>query len=163
MKPVIQSGRSGTESELCAAIRIRLVEILKTLILEASVEDEEHRPPKVYNGWLPFDADEDTEVPYVIVRASKGKTTDNGFTAVTVTMMVMTYSKESDGHENSLQILHRIRQGLMSSPTLDNRYRMNPIFDWKLVDEQPWPNWYIELTTEWVIPTPQNIENEGDY
>lgn len=161
-----QGGRAGVESELCFSIRKRLDEILANLILETQLDGkgDGRTTVSVFNGYLPPTRQTpESEVPFVIVRPSKGSSSQDGFTTVEVNLIVVTYSKDFDGHENGLQVLARIRQGLLARPTLDQRYRMQPKFDWALLDEQPYPNWQILIKTEWVIPTPQNIENEGDY
>lgn len=163
---MIQSGRGGIESELCFEVRKRLQEILENLILDTELDGKliGRRPCRVYNGFLPpTKQTPDSEVPFVIVRPTKGSTDTGGHTVVDVNLIVVTYSKEFDGHENGLQVLHRVRQGLLEKPTLDSRYRMAQNMSWELIDQQPYPNWHILIKTQWYIPTPQNIQDEGEY
>lgn len=49
-----------------------------------------------------------------------------------------------------------IRQAFLEEPTLPNSpFRMELPMDWVLFDDQPYPEWAIEATTEWTVASPQ--------
>ena len=157
-------GAGGVEIELARAIRERASFLLKDLLLETDVPGEAPRSPTIVNGYLPPKRAKDgSEVPFVIVRPNAGKTDTTGFTRVTVKLIIVAYSEAFDGHEYAMLVLQRLRIGLMEQPTLDQRYRMELPFTWDLFDDQPYPNWQLVITTEWTVPTPQEIPDEGVY
>ena len=79
----------------------------------------------------------------------------------TVKLLIGCYSEEYDGYEYALQVLAVIRKSLMENPTLENTFRMEMPFNWLLYDDQPYPEWAIEVTTVWTIHTPLEIQEEG--
>ncbi|MBE0470510.1 MAG: hypothetical protein IBX55_13510 [Methyloprofundus sp.] len=150
------------ETELTRAIRERLETIVENLRLKSDKKDQPDRPPTVVNGYLaPKRSNQQSDFPYLIVRPGQGTTGSDGFTRVTVKLLVGCFSEEFDGFEYGLQVLSLIRKGLMESPTLEKRYRMELPFDWELFDDQPYPEWVLEATTQWTIATPLEIPDEG--
>lgn len=151
-----------TEIELTRAIREKLELIVANLRLKSDKVDQPDRPPTVINGFLaPKRSNQQSDFPYLIVRPNQGITGNDGFTHVTVKLLIGCFSEEFDGFEYGLQVLNIIRLGLMENLTLENRFRMELPFDWQLFDDQPYPEWVLEATTQWTIPTPQQIPDEG--
>lgn len=151
------------EIELTSALRERLTVILKDLLLETEKQEEPARPPTVINGYLPPKRSKPgSEFPFVIVRPSKGITGDDGYTRCTVKILIGCFSEEFDGYEYAMQVLARIRAGLMQNKRLAERFTLETPFSWELYDEQPYPQWELELMTEWILPTPQETAYEGD-
>ena len=149
------------EIDLCRAIRTRSEEILKDLIIPAD-RGFPDRSPSIINGFLPPKRSKaESDFPFVVVRPGEGNTNANRLTRATVKMLVGCYSEDFDGHEYALLVLARLRTGLMECPTLESRYRMELPFSWRLYDDQPYPNWELEITTEWSIATPLEIPDDG--
>lgn len=150
------------ENELTKAIRDRATEILSLLVFPTDSPNDEQRAPTVINGFLPPKrSKDDPDFPFVIVRPGEGTTGSDGMSRVTVKMLIGCFSEDFDGHEYGLIVLAQLRTGFMQHPTLESRFRMELPFNWKLYDDQPYPEWMIEITTQWTIPTPQEIPDEG--
>lgn len=150
------------EVELARAIRERSAEIVDLLRFPTDRPGEDWRAPTIVNGFLPPKRSKsNSEFPFVLVRPSAGRTGDDRFTRCTVKFIIGCYSEDFDGHEYGLIVLNELRKGFMESPTLENRFRMELPFDWQLYDDQPYPEWMLECTTQWTIPTPLEIPDEG--
>lgn len=158
----VESGRGGVELELAWAIRNRLEEAVKNFVFETDIKGHPHKAPQIINGYLPPKRQKDgPEVPFIIVRPSSGVTQNDGYSRVSVKLIIVTYSEEFDGYEYGLQVLQRVKQSFMQQPTLDKRYRFETPFKWEMIDDQPYPNWQIVVSTEWTVATPQLIPDEG--
>lgn len=152
----------GTIIGLCEALRERIRGATETLRLETDDKHAPARSPVVINGFLPPKRSIDgPENPFVIVRPSEGRIPDDGFSRVSVSVIVGTYSEKFDGHEYALIIFQRIMQSLCENPTLANRYTLEYPLKWNLYDDQPYPFWQMVMTTEWVVPTPVMLPDEG--
>lgn len=150
------------EVELARAIRERSAEIVNLLRFPTDRPGEDYRAPMVVNGFLPPKRSKsNSEFPFIIVRPSAGVTGNDGYTRVTVKFIIGCYSEDFDGHEYGLIVLNELRTGFMQYPTLESRYRMELPFEWQLYDDQPYPEWMLEATTQWTIPTPQETPDEG--
>jgi hypothetical protein len=151
-----------SELDLSKSIRNRLKEVVKNMRLAPDNKKQEFRAPTVVNGYLaPKRSNEESDFPFLVVRPGKGETGTDGITKVDVKIIIGCYSEEFDGHEYAMQVLNRIRIGLMEKRTLDNMFRMELPFDWELYDDQPYPEWQMKLNTRWTIPTPQELPDEG--
>lgn len=146
---------------LTRALRGYLSEVAQTIGAMPG-QDELLRTPVVIDGYLPPKR-EDVDVdmaPQIIVRLD-GATTEREAIEATVTIIVCCYSKATDGYANCLSIIERIRTALLKLPaqTLDYRYQLRFPIEWNNVDEQPYPQWQMSMTTRWVFYTPQ-IEDQ---
>lgn len=150
------------ENELTRAIRSFIDDVVKNYVLPT--KSGETRSPKVINGYLPPKrtgvAD---DFPFVLVRADEG-TSDQEATEVKVSIIIGTYSADYDGHEYCLNILARIRTALASMPglLLAKRYQLRLPITWSTYAEQPYPQWQLDMTTTWLIRTPEP-GNEEDF
>lgn len=126
------------------------------------------RTPKVFNGYLPpkhqdDDAHESDDFPFIVVRPDEATSTRES-TMVTVSIIFGAYSASSDGYEHCLNMASRVRQALMSMPflTLDGRYQLRDEITWRNTAEQPWPFWQVDMTTHWLIISPQPVSGVED-
>lgn len=151
------------EIELAKALRKKLEEILVNFRMPTDNPEFPDRPPKVINGYLPPKrSSTDPDFPFVIVRPSTGRSTNESTSRVVVKLIIGCFSEEFDGHEYALNVMTRIRTGLleMTHYTLEKRYRLEFPITWELFDDQPYPQWQLDMTTEWTVATPQEMGDE---
>lgn len=152
----------GTIIGLCAALRNRIREATAELRLETESLDFPHRAPDVINGFLPPKRSTDKpENPFVIVRPKDGVIADDGFGRAKIRLIVGTFSEEYDAHEYCLIVFQRIMYNIRQHPTIERRYTLNYPLAWEIHDDQPYPFWQLVATTEWTIPTPVMLPDEG--
>ncbi|WMI72126.1 hypothetical protein RBH88_03230 [Aminobacterium sp. MB27-C1] len=139
---------NGLVDSICA--------FLKTVVCDYSLETKEKtaRAPQVVAGGFSIDPTNIPQLPYVIVRGSEGKDTEGRATAV-VKILVGTYTEDSAGFRDVLNIIERIRIAFGKQRVLNGRYRIEYPFSWRMIDEQPYPEWKGEITTTWEVPLPR--------
>ena len=111
------------------------------------------RAPIVINGYLPPKrSGVEDEFPFVLVRPDKGST-DRDKTEVEISLIVGCYSEEFDGHEFCFNVMTRIRHALTSlyCGTLANKYQLQYPIEWENFDDQPWPQWQLDIKTKWAF------------
>lgn len=143
------------EQELVRALQEKLRVALKDFGLETKTGTL--RPPKIVDGYLPPKrSGADDDFPFVLVRPDSG-TANQDSVSVEVTIIVGCYTEETIGYLYCLNVMSRIRNALLSleGGCLNNRYNLTGEFTWKNLDEQPWPQWNLYLTTNWVTRAPQ--------
>lgn len=143
------------ESNLVLDLGIFIEDALKGLRLQT--KKGELRAPQVVDGYLPPKRTlEDDDFPFVIVRA-EGGTSELEVTTVTVSLIIGCYTTETDGYAHCLEIMQRIRLALCQLPcrVLKRRYQLEYPISWSNVPEHPYPQWQLEMTTKWIINTPQ--------
>ena len=160
-----------TEIQLCKAIREKLAVILKDIYHptdDSRGRDQEFKAPEIVNGYLPPKrSDNIPDFPCVIVRPSEGDTEmDDGSRPQDITkvkLLIGSYSRDDDGYEYALVIFRRITTALRKELLLDEKFRMRPKIKWQMPDEQARVVWYIEATTEWEVPTVQEVLEDDGY
>ncbi len=142
-------------------LRMFLENIAKTYILETG--KSQPKAPQVVEGWLPPKESQDTpDIPYIIIRLTEGEDTDEVARA-TIKILVGTYSEDNDGWKDSMNILLRIRERLLTMRTIENKFRIELPLKWKLFEEQPYPIWIGEITTNWIVALPLEQAKEDDH
>lgn len=153
------------EYELREALKARIEEALKDLQLESA--DHKPKKPHVVKGWyLPeeqnaFSGDDVQEIaPFVIVRTTKGQENARDQFQVETEVIVQIFNDSSDftGDTECLLAMNRIRDNILDKPTLDKMFIYDGGFKWQLNPEQPFPNWEIQITMNWLIPNPQRSD-----
>ena len=147
------------ENLLTGAIREFVAETLKEMVLPNELNGE--RGVHVFNGYLPHKEPakvSDDLFPFVVVRADEGESDEDG-TLVTVSIIIGVYSEADDGHEFAFNIMSRIRTALTSLPglVLQGRYQLRYPIKWGTFSEQPYPQWQIDMQTQWLIRTPRPV------
>ena len=143
------------ETKLVLDLGIFVEEVVKDYRMPTKTPGIE-RPPKIIDGYLPPKrSTADDDFPFVIVRAEEGKSL-MGRTSVEVSLIIGTYTTETDGYAHCLEIMQRIRGALCQLPnqTLNARYQLEFPIEWRNIPDQPYPQWIIEMTTHWVMNTP---------
>lgn len=155
------------ENLLTDALLAFLKDALKEFVLES--EESGERTLRFFEGYLPAreskgdDADDDL-FPYVLVRPDSGETDQNS-TMVSISIIVGAYSERSDGYKYAMNVMTRIRTALCSLPglVLDGRYQLRFPFKWENYPEQPYPQWQIDMKTNWLFRTPLPVPpNHGE-
>ncbi|MGI6436406.1 MAG: hypothetical protein ACOX0F_13855 [Syntrophomonadaceae bacterium] len=143
--------------ELCAFLETVLTEFL----LETGKGQD--KAPQVAEGWLPPKGSSDKpDFPYVIVRLCEGTDSEERGQA-TIKIIVGTYSEEIEGWKDVGNIIMRIRNTLLITRILNNRYQLELPLKWQLFEEQPYPEWIGQITTKWTIALPIEQVKEDDY
>lgn len=146
-------------------VEVKLAEALREFIRNAvkdfrlPVESGEYvfRAPTVINGYLPPKrSGQDDDFPFVIVRVDGGDS-EGEQTSVKVSIIIGCFAEEYDGHEYCLNVYSRIRNALMSMKNgiLANKYVLQQPISWDIVPEQPYPQWQLDISTNWAFNAPQ--------
>ncbi len=121
------------------------------------------KAPQVVEGWLPpKESTEVPDVPYVILRLLEGE--DSAESAqVNIKILVGSYSEDTDGWKDAVNVILRIRERLLINRTLGKKFRLKQPLKWKLFEEQPYPIWIGEITTIWTVALPIEQVEEDVY
>lgn len=143
------------EIELCKALRALVAEAVKDF--RVPVEHGEARAPSVINGYLPPKRKgPGDDFPFVIVRPTSGNT-EAGETTISAALVIGCYSESCDGYEYCMNIMSRIRNALCTLPgeVLARKYQLDRPVEWSLSEDQPYPQWQIDMTTNWKYRAPE--------
>ena len=105
-------------------------------------------------------ADIESNFPCIVVKLDEGLDKEENApdaTRIDVRILVGAYDASPDcqGYRDVLNILERIRQDLLTSRYLDNKYRLEMPFKWYLFEDQPWPIFFGQIETVWETGRPQ--------
>lgn len=146
------------------ALATAIKEAISTLVMQDT--NGGSGAPDVYNGFVPKArrGQQEPRMPFVVVRIEEG--TDNGpeMSAYNTTMQAMIIvgckrDTDEEGYRDVVCIIEKIRQRFLNSPVFGARYRAERPFDWKISDDETWPNWYGVMTIPVVIPQPVELDN----
>lgn len=136
---------------------------IKPLVAEYDLKTKEKiiKPPDVHQGYLPIkdkNSREESDYPFIILRLLSCKDEDNGSTA-TVKIIIGTYDEQADskGWIDLLNIYNKIRLSLLEKRVIGSKYRLKTPVSFILHEEQPYPQFVGEITTEWELPMPINM------
>lgn len=138
-------------NELTRALREFIAEAVKEYLLPTKNGDA--KAPTVVNGYLPpkrTNRDVD-DFPFIVVRADAGST-DADNSLIDVSIIIGCYSQEFDGHEYCINVMSRINKALtsMTNGTLNDRYMLQYPLVWQMVEDQPYPQWQLDMSTKWL-------------
>lgn len=123
------------------------------------------RAPQIINGYLPPKrSSADDDFPFVVIRPDSG-TANQDSVSVELTIIIGCYSEKTDGYMNCLNVMTRIRNALLSleGGILGGRYVLNGDVSWKNTDEQPWPQWNLFVTTNWLMRSPRFMDPQTKH
>lgn len=153
-----------TSLDLLSSLKEFIEKTVKDYSLETKAK--QLREPKVHEGYLPpkdsGNADE-SEFPFVIIRLLEDESSlEEG--KVKIKLLTGTYSYDSDGWKDAVNIMNRIKLKLFEKRILDKKFRIEYPFKIVLPEEQPYPQWMCEAVSTWIIPRPVEIleEKESD-
>ena len=124
----------------------------------------EENPPRIVYGYLPpLQSNTDNDQAYVIVRPISGATGEAQSTDVAI--IVSCYDRDMTGFDRALDMVARIRTALLSIPdqVLESRYMLQLPIEWHNVDDQPWPQWQLSITTHWLTGAPRPWSDGTKY
>lgn len=119
------------------------------------------KAPQVVNGFLPpKKIGPDDDFPFVIVRPESG-IMDPESQQIKVNIIVGCYSESFDGYEVCLNVVNRIIDKLSSLPggILEGKYIASFPIRWNMTPEQPYPQWQIDIETNWTCRSPENTDD----
>jgi hypothetical protein len=153
-----------TVAALHGALKARLESVAAGFSLETKVEGAP-RAPTVIDGWLPPKTGDDVDssrFPFLLVRPRSGVDTqqagDESATA-SVQIIIGTYSDEVDGWLDVMMLIDAIRVDLGAEPAIQGTAfeHVGPL-SWELQEQQPRPQWFGSVTTQWNLPRPRRVE-----
>lgn len=152
----------GTAVGLSEALAERIREATEHYRLETPKKNAPFRAPQIIRGFEPPKrSDGEAEQPFVIVCPANGEINNEGIQRVQVGIVVGIRSEDFEASDWLLSTAHRIIQSLRERPTLDSRYVLEYPLKWDMMFVQPYPLWQLEMLTEWVIPAPVMLPDEG--
>lgn len=150
-----------------------LAEAIKEVTRDLSMPDTTggSGAPDVYNGFVPKKrrGETDPRMPFIVVRIEEGSDSqpENGAYNTTMQAMIIIGCKretDEEGYRDVVTIVEKIRRRLLSAPVFGGRYRAERPLEWRISDDETWPNWYGVMTIPVVIPQPvelDSVEDEG--
>lgn len=155
------------EIQLIKAIQARCKEALKDLYLPTKNADLPHKNPTVLDGfYIPEEnsafVDENVEeiAPFLIVRVIQGEDAADDKFRVKSEIIVQIFNDDPKftGDQDLLVCMNRIRDNIKQNQTLENVFIYDGGFKWELANDQPFPNWEMTITANWLIPNPQRTD-----
>ncbi|WP_425057621.1 hypothetical protein SCACP_21380 [Sporomusa carbonis] len=122
-------------------------------VIPGFLDEDEPKPGKPPDDTLP--------VPFLIVRYLTSEDTGQGGTA-TVKFIATTYSKHGQGWRDPLELLERIRQGLLKNRTVAKKFWLEFPIKCEMPEDRPWPYSVAWMTTNWTIAQPIEEVDYGD-
>ncbi|GIO33122.1 hypothetical protein J2TS6_42630 [Paenibacillus albilobatus] len=123
------------------------------------------RPPAVHLGWLPNAGQpevingklippraSDSDFPYIIIRALDGEDGED-YGSVKIRILVGTKSADDEGYLDILHLIEVLRNSLLSTAVIGQRFEIKRPLKWTLYEDQPYPEWIGEIMTTWTVPT----------
>jgi hypothetical protein len=132
---------------------VLLMRAIKAFI-EAELVGDVSIVPAVHIGFLPHKTREKLDVPEfpcIIVRALEGSDEDSS--QPTIKLFFGVETQEEDGFLHLVNLMERVRIALLRKGILDNRYRLERPYKWKVYEEQADPVFIGEATTTWTMAT----------
>lgn len=143
---------------------VMLIMALEKFLQQALADDvligDAVRPPAVHLGALPSktaDNRDDPVFPLIVIRPMEGDS-DKESSSAQVKLIFGTQSEDSSGFIDVLNLMERVRIILMRQRIIDKKYRIDPSWKWKFLEDQPEPQWICWAITTWQLP---QIRQEG--
>ena len=147
-------------NELTKAVRELCAEAVKNFRLPTE-GGEVLSAPQIVNGFLPPKrSGTKDDFPFVIVRPTECGM-NRGNQEIKVSIVVGCYSEDFDGYEYCVNVAERIAEHIATLPaeTLKRKYQMRFPLKWSVVEEQPYPQWQVDMETTWVYNSPMNTDD----
>lgn len=160
--PALVAAPAGV-SALHGAIKARMAAVA-ALFPNLDTEDANTKQaPTVFDGWLPpRPKDGPPQFPCLLVRPRTGTDTeqsaDENATAG-VDIIVGVWSDTDDGWLDALLLIDAIRADLGAQPAINGTaFEQTGPLTWEIPEEQPRPQWFGKVKTNWTIPRPRRVE-----
>ncbi len=155
-----------TPLDLMDELKTFLEQVVKDYVLDCKISSD--KIPQVVLGWLPVrtetrknDDAGNPDFPYVVVQLETWEDKEDSSKA-TVSFQIGTYSKDMEGWRDTVNIMTRIRTALLYKRVIGRHFRLELPINSDLFDDQPYSYWIGAMTTNWIIPQPQEIIEEVD-
>ncbi len=104
---------------------------------------EEHKKVSETEETESYDIDTE-DIPCIIIRPLSGTESVEKANAK-VKLIFITYSENSDGFKNCLNLMESVRRILTTNTLISGEYIYKRTLNWRLFEDQPWPYWYSEM------------------
>lgn len=135
--------------------------------LQLKTQKDDIRPPQIIAGYLPPKNPKKPELqeedfPFVIVRllsfediSEKGGGAGRDYAQAIVKLVIGTYSHDAqDGWRDVANTATRVWIDLFKKRVIAKKYRVEYPCRFEMPEEQPYPQWVGEITTNWIIARP---------
>lgn len=122
--------------------------------LKSELADDAATIPSVHLGALPSKTAEtrdDPVFPLIIVRPMEGDS-DNDESRAQVKLIFGTQSEDDSGFIDVLNLMERVRILLFRQRIINKKFRIEPDWKWKFLEDQPEPQWICQALTTWSLP-----------
>lgn len=150
----------GTVQGLSEALAERVEEAVESLRLET--DKKAFRAPQIIRGFAPAKrSHQEAEPPTIIVYPVDGRIENDGTYRVKAGISAVIYGEDFSDSDWLLVIIHRVIQSFQERPVLAKRYILEYPLAWDINFDQAYPFWQLEMITEWTIPAPVMLPDEG--
>ncbi len=120
------------------------------------------RAATVVDGWLPPKTPESEQFPFLILRPNSGQDSEQASdqaARAAMKIIVGTFSDTDDGWLDVVSLIDAIRADLGAQPAIQGTaYEHVGPLTWEIPEDQPRPQWFGTVTTNWQLPRPQRVE-----
>lgn len=149
-----------------AALHLALKQRVQAVVAAFALETKDatvQRAPLVFDGWVP--PKNEDQFPFVCVRPVSGQdseqSADQDARAV-FDLVIGTYSDTDDGWLDVVLLIDALRADLDAGPAIQGTgFEQTGALTWEVPREQPRPQWFGRVTTNWTIPRPRRVENRN--
>ncbi|MRN51988.1 hypothetical protein [Paenibacillus monticola] len=132
---------------------VMLMMALKEFLVK-ELADDAATIPAVHLGALPSKTAatrDDPVFPLIIIRPMEGDS-DKDESRAQVKLLFGTQSEDDSGFIDVLNLMERVRILLMRQRIIDKKFRIEPDWKWKFLEDQPEPQWICQAVTTWTLP-----------
>lgn len=156
-----------TENQLIKALQKRMREALSETFLPTKNPKLPLKNPTILKGsYIPEESSAFTDetvdevAPFVAVRLINGEDVADDQFRVKSEVIVQIFNDSNDftGDRDLLLCMNRIRDNIRQDQILENTFIYDGGFKWELANEQPFPNWEMTITMNWLVPNPQRTD-----
>ncbi|MEK5469538.1 hypothetical protein MKY64_31525 [Paenibacillus sp. FSL R7-0210] len=119
--------------------------------LQKELADDTQPVPPVQLGYLSPNTSVNPVYPVIMIRPAEGEG-DSGQGQIQMKLQFGTYSEDDTGLVELLNLMERVRILLLRQRVLEQKFRLEASWTWKLDEEHPSAVWRGELTTTWALP-----------
>jgi len=119
--------------------------------LQTELADNAAIVSSIYLGAKPATTVEEPSYPMIVIQPAEGESGNESATAQIKLIFTCQANSDSDLID-VLGLMERVRALLLRTRTLDHKFRMEPNWKWKHVEDHPEPQWVFHALTTWTLP-----------
>lgn len=129
-----------------------LATYLKEELKEFTLETKDGRKtPKIIEYFFETKRREnESDFPCVIIRPYNGKMSSQS--DIKINLICGVYSQDVDGIKDLVALMERVMKAVMSNYDISPKFKFELPLEWEISDDQPYPQWLGQITTNWNIP-----------